>query len=134
MDLASRYKINVLTLGNGIDGEMLAYNFANNLLYHGSGNFFLAGFPDNVLETIDPLNLGAPPVDNPLAGSLLNGNETNAITYDSASGGFWWASGYGSSYGCATGWCSDLYSATTSGVGTYIGLMDHLSKGLATLP
>lgn len=124
----------VTFLGNGFDGEMLGFNSADGLLYHGSGNYFYTGI-DSVLETVDPVNPTAVPVDIPLAGSLLSGDETNAISaFNAGVGGFYWGSGCCSILGGLTGYLSELYIATPSGVGTYVGPLDHYTKGLATLP
>ena len=89
----------------------------------------------NVFETIDPLNPTALPVDIPLSPtSLLNGDETNAISaYDPSVGGFWWAAGC-CTFGGFPSWTGELFIGTPTGVGTYVGPLDHASKGLAMLP
>ena len=118
----------VASLGNGDDGEMLAYNPVDGLLYHGSGNMSFAGTPC-IFETIDPLNPTATPVSIPLP-LPLNNDETNALSsFQPGIGAFYWGSGC-----CSIGTSDTLYTATVGGAGTAIGPLDHTPKGLAVLP
>ena len=132
---ADATKILITTLGNGMDGESLGYNPNDGLLYHGSGNLSFTGMPA-ILETIDPFQPTNPPVDiASFATSTVNTDETNAISrFDNSVGGFWWASGCCSIAGGPSGFVSALYIVAAAGTGTQVGILDHVSKGLATLP
>ena len=117
----------VTSLGNGDDGEMLAYNSVDGLLYHGSGNLSFAATPD-IFETIDPSDPTATPVDIPL-GLPLNNDETNAVSaFQPGIGAFYWGSG------CCSASANSLYTASATGAAVLIGGLDHTPKGLAVLP
>jgi len=102
----------VTPLGNGGDGETLAYNPDNGLLYHGSGNCL----PGQIFESIHPQTLQINPI--PLIGDP-DICEQSAMVY-----------GLGNVF--LTGTIDlEYYSISTNGVVTFIGDMDHASKGLA---
>jgi hypothetical protein len=56
------------TLGNGDGGEAIAFHPLENVIYHQSGGHYgyYYSFDDPILETIDPANLAAEPVNIPL--------------------------------------------------------------------
>ena len=134
VDTGDATTVPVASLGHGLDGEALGFHPGDGLLYHASGNPWFTGQPA-ILETIDPANPGAPPVGIPgFATSPINVEETNALSrFDGAAGGFWWAGGCCSVTTPSTS-LSTLYLASTTGNGSLIGVLDHLSKGLAVLP
>lgn len=109
------------TLGNGNDGEAIAFNPDDFLMYHMSGRLSLNVPPNGkIFETI---NLANNAVTNiPLSSSSPDGDPTEealALVY-AGSGNFYY---------------SDLdfnfWNVDTSGVESFIGAMDHPSKGLA---
>jgi len=108
----------VMPLGNGNDGETLAFNPVKSLLYHGSGN----GIPYNdpsgqILETINPLTLQITP--RTIQGNLDNFEEQSSMVYRSVNV---FLTGTIDKY---------FFSITDSGFVTKLGEMDHVSKGLA---
>ena len=105
----------VLTLGNGDDGEAIAFNPDDGLLYHSSGFF-----PGPVFESIDLDTLVV--TDIPLSG----------INYGSA-GGLAYA-GNGTFSLASIGSGGFLATLTTTGVATFVEFMDHASKGIAFVP
>ena len=114
----------VIDLGNGTDGETLAFNPLDALLYHASG----IGMPNQsasgeIFETIDPGTLAVTNI--PLSG--FDYEELTALTY--ANGGF-----YGGTLGDADVDIPRLVRVTTNGVVTFLGDMDHVSKGLVLIP
>lgn len=85
-------------LGNGDDGETIAFNADNGLMYHASGWLM------TVFETVD---LVSSVINNiPLSGEF---DETNALTY--AGNGLFYSSLIG----------DGLFSLTADGVSTFIG-------------
>jgi hypothetical protein len=109
-------------LGNGSDGETLAFNSDDGLLYHASG----IGTPNSteIFETVDPDNSFA------VAGVTLSGNnyeELTSLTY--ANGGF-----IAGDKGDINFDDPGLFSITAGGGVTFLGDMDHVSKGLVLLP
>lgn len=109
----------VLTLGNGDDGETIAYNPADGLIYHASGfgpqNLATTG---EILETIDP-NTFVAPTNVPLSGGDYG--EAIALVYS------------GASFLLAGHFPTALYALTDSGVVGEIGPLDHVSKGLVVV-
>jgi hypothetical protein len=90
----------VRALGNGADGEVIAWNPLDGLIYHWSGN------GTNVMESIDPLNAFA--IANiPFAGPS---GEIFGATFDAFTKDF-----------LVTNINSDLLHATTAGVVTLVG-------------
>jgi len=110
----------VAELGAGSDGEALAFNPDDGLLYHASGS----GNPNSnfgeIFETIDPATLAITNV--PLSG--FDYEELTALTY--RDGGF-----FGGDLGDEFTDMPRFYRITTGGVVTYLGDMDHVAKGLA---
>jgi hypothetical protein len=117
-------KVLLATLGNGNDGETLAFNSVDALLYHASG-IGTQNRPANgeIFETIDPGTLSVTNV--PLSG--FDYEELTALTY--ADGGF-----YGGDLGNADVDMPHFVRITTNGAVTFLGDMDHVSKGLAPVP
>jgi hypothetical protein len=99
------------TLGNGDDGEALAYNPFDGFIYHGSGN------SNDVFERIDDPST-CTVTDIPLSGDSII--EFRGLTFNPATGLFLLADGI------------DLSSLTLGGVNTILGNTSGL-KGLAFL-
>ena len=101
-------------LGAGNDGEAIAFNPDDGLLYHASGR----GLPNSseILEAIALDTLAT--VSIALSGDDYN--EALAMAYDSLAGAF-----------LLTDLDANLYQVTTNGVVSDIGTMDHVAKGLA---
>ncbi len=110
IDPATGVPTPLLTLGNGTDGESIAFNTNDQLLYHWSG------LNPAIMETIDPHTSTITNV--PLSG--YNYDEFTASVFNPWSGEFLLAD-----------LNDDFISVTTAGVVTLIGAMDHQSKGLA---
>jgi hypothetical protein len=109
-------------LGNGSDGETLAFNPDDGLLYHASG----IGTPNSteLFETIDPDNSFA------VANVSLSGDdyeELSSLVY--GDGGF-----FAGDVGNINFDDPGLFRITAGGVSTFLGSMDHVSKGLVYLP
>jgi hypothetical protein len=113
----------VLTLGNGDDGEVIAWNPVDGLLYHASGLVELG--PDGrILETIDPVGLGVNPVA--LSGSTYV--EATGLTWSSDAGLFLLTS-------LDLAEISDeLFTLTASGQASFVGALDHEAGGVAFVP
>ena len=104
---------NILTLGNGSDGEMLAFNPADGMLYHGSGD--PAIFEKINLSTLAVTNI---PIASPLAD-----DEVKAITYWASEGVFLWKNEEVVN--------DNFFRVTADGTATAIGRVKHFAKGLA---
>lgn len=106
----------VMALGNGNDGEAIAYNFTDNLLYHTSG----IGDPNvnNIFESINLGNSTISPIT--ISGDTSNWNEQTALVQNSPN-----------SFLTVQRGDPALHSITTTGVVSQIGPLDHTSKGLA---
>jgi hypothetical protein len=109
-------------LGNGSDGETLAFNPDDGFLYHASG----IGAPNSteIFETVDPDNSFA------VANVSLSGDDYEELTSLTYADGSFFAGDRGNLNFDDPG----LFSITTGGVSTFIGSMDHVSKGLVYLP
>jgi hypothetical protein len=109
----------VRELGAGSDGETLAFNPDDGLLYHASG----IGTPNNPngekFETVDPDTLIVTNV--PLSG--FDYEELTALTF--FDGGF-----FAGDLGNAAFDDPGFFRITTGGAVTFLGDMDHVSKGL----
>ncbi len=109
----------VRELGAGSDGETLAFNPDDGLLYHASG----IGTPNNPngekFETVDPDTLIVTNV--PLSG--FDYEELTSLTF--LDGGF-----FAGDLGDAAFDTPGFFRITTAGVVTFLGNMDHVSKGL----
>ncbi len=112
-----------LALGAGDDGEAIAFNPVDGLLYHASGH---TGDCDRLNDDgvcFETVNLGTLAItDIDITGSALTGEETQALTWWANQGVFLWKQNHGS---------GPLFSVTPAGVPTLIGQLDHQSKGLA---
>lgn len=102
----------VQTLGNGDDGEAIAFNPNDGLIYHTSGK------NSPVFETINPNTGVVTPI--PISGDTSNYEEQTAIVHQS-----------GNALLIANREPFFLHSITTGGVVSQIGPLDHISKGLA---
>lgn len=108
------------SLGNGTDGEEIAFNPNDGLIYHFSG---IGGINDpdmQILETIDPDTLAvANVVLKDSIGGEANSTEVKGFTHLAAS----------------TFLAADIqfefHSVQVDGTVTFLGGMDHLAKGLA---
>jgi hypothetical protein len=109
----------VLELGAGSDGETLAFNPDDGLLYHASG----IGTPNHPtgekFETVDPDTLDITNV--PLSG--FDYEELTALLF--SDGAF-----FAGDIGNATSDMPRFFRITTGGAVTLLGSMDHVSKGL----
>jgi hypothetical protein len=108
-------------LGAGSDGETIAFNPDDGLLYHASG----IGVQNNsqngeIFETIDPGTLDVTNVS-------LSGFDYEELTALAFSGGGFFASDVGDSSGLDN---PRFLRLTTGGAVTYRGDMDHVAKGL----
>ena len=114
----------VCFLGNGTDGETIAWNPDNDTLYHASGHDGV----DVIFETVD--NALAPGKGNcsvtniPITAPLTD-EEAQAITYWNAQDVFLWKQDHGAP--------GPLFRVTANGAATLIGDLDHTAKGLAFL-
>ncbi len=111
-----------LELGDGDDGETIAFNPDDGLLYHASG----LGNQNNaavgeIFETIDPDSLVITSV--PLSGFDYEG--LSSLLYRD---GAFYAGDLNPSGS------SRFFRITTGGVVTYLGDMDHVAKGLVAVP
>ncbi len=116
----------VLTLGDGDDGETIAFNRDDGLMYHASGHF--GDFDPVSLNGVvfQSIDLNTLVVTNiPIAGSALTDEEAQALVYWPEQGIFLWKQDHGAN--------APLFRVTPGGVPTLIGDMDHQAKGLAFL-
>lgn len=111
------------TLGNGDDGEVIAFNPVDGLLYHASGLRELG--PDGrILETVNLVGLGVSPVT--LSGSPYV--EAVGMTWSPDAGLFLLTS-------LDLDEISDeFFTLTASGEATFIATMDHMTGGIAFVP
>ena len=109
----------VLELGAGSDGETLGFNPDDGLLYHASG----IGTPNHPngekFETVDPGTLVVTNV--PLSG--FDYEELTALAF--SDGGF-----FAGDLGDAVVDMPRFFRITTGGAVTFLGNMDHVTKGL----
>jgi len=101
-------------LGNGANGEAIAFNPIDGLMYHLSGD---TDGDNKVFETIDLTTMAVTNIT--ITGDVDCKFETLAIVHQS-----------GSTF-LQADLNSALFSITDSGVCTKLGVMDHSSKGLA---
>jgi len=114
----------LMILGNGSDGETLAFNPDDGLLYHASGigNQNQAGNGE-IFETIDPDTLDVTGVT--LSG--FNYEELTALVY--VDGGF-----IAADLGGARVDDPGILQITPGGAVTFVADLDHVAKGLVGLP
>ncbi len=104
-----------VTLGNGDNGETIAYNLNDGLIYHASG------LSNPIFEKFNPGTGGI--IDIPIPTPPL-GNESTALVYCSPLNIFFWADGVFD--------LNTLSAVSPDGNAQQIGSLDHTSKGLAT--
>src|SRR5262249_23577881 len=120
----------MLLLGRGNDGEAIGFNPNDGLIYHASGNDTSGnGCPSSstcveIFESVNPNTLAVTNI--PLSGNYApftdNYLEVAALTH--VSGNVLLLADIN----------QKLYKITTAGVVTFVGSMDHVSKGLAFVP
>jgi hypothetical protein len=111
----------ITDLGDGSDGETIAFNPDDGLIYHASG----IGMPNQsqngeIFQTIDPDTLAVTDL-------TLSGFDYEELTALAFSGGGFFAGDLGDS-------AVDMprfFRVTTGGAVTFLGDMDHVSKGFA---
>lgn len=111
------YTINLVTaattlfqaLGNGDDGEAIAYRTPSGLIYHASG------LGTAIVETIAPGGAIAP-----ITVTGASYDEVLGFTYDPTNDQFWFSD-----------LCDFLFIMTPGGAVTQFGILDHTSKGMA---
>jgi len=114
----------ISALGNGDFGEAIAFNSTNGMMYHASG------FNTPIFESFDPTS--APPfvpTNIPITGTALENDEVTALAFEFSTGNFLWAQGFFPGSGFLQP--GPLFRVTPAGVPTMLGMMDHVSKGLA---
>jgi hypothetical protein len=119
LDQSTAAETSVLTLGNGTDGEAIGFNPTDGLIYHSSG----INPGDVIFESINSTFTGTTDID--IAGTLLDNDNANALTWSSSLNAFLWGTGTASGDG------KQLFSVTDSGSETLIGDLDHRTNGLA---
>ncbi|MDX1407482.1 MAG: hypothetical protein R3330_05095, partial [Saprospiraceae bacterium] len=110
----------VCALGNGDDGETIAFNPADGALYHASGHTGASV----IFERIDDIGTDPCSVTNiDILGSVLQDEEAQALTWWPQQGAFFWKQGHFAN--------APLFLVQTDGTAALIGTMDHQAKGLA---
>ncbi len=120
----------VRALGNGGDGESIAYNSTDGLMYHASGVNLTGTVPPPsglVFESFSLASSSSPPVRITLSGATPL-QEAAALTY-AGSGAFLW-----SSLDFNENLVFRLMKVTSTGTITLVGTTDHLATGLAFVP
>jgi hypothetical protein len=105
----------VQTLGNGNDGEAIAFNPLDGLIYHTSGNGVVN--VNEIFESINPTTNSVTPI--PYSGDTDEIGEGLALVHESGN------------VLLSADINETLLSITTDGVVDFIGDMDHFAKGLA---
>ncbi len=113
----------VTNLGNGLDGETIAFNPDDGRLYHASGMGGAA--TDKIFESIDLNTLAVS--NSPLSGDTDISQQTLSLVYDRAQGLFL---GFRNDGGQGSG---EYFSVTTTGIETLISIMPTSEKSLAFL-
>ena len=115
-------------LGNGSGGETLAFNPDDGLLYQASG----IGQPNqtNNGEIFETIDLCLPPAACNVTNVILSGFDYEELTALVYSDGDFFAADLGDASVDDPG----FLHITTGGVVTFVGNMDHVSKGLVKLP
>ena len=112
-----------LALGAGDDGEAIAFNPIDGLLYHASGHDedCTADRSDGVcFEKINLTTLVITPID--INGTALTDEEAQALVYWAAQNAFIWKQNHGT---------GPLFLVNADGTSSVIGDLDHQAKGLA---
>ena len=120
-----------MPLGNGDDGESIAYNSDNGLLYHSSGtneDGFIPPPGGLFFESINLVTRAAPTRITLTTTTAAAINEAGALTY-AGGGAFIWSSlDFGQTQ------VFRLMRVTSAGVVSTIGTTDHVATGLAFVP
>jgi len=123
----------VAALGNGNDGEAIAFNPSDGLFYHASGNDTLGAPPlAEIFESVNPATPDTPS-NIPLSGAYtpLTSNYLEVASLTHLAGNLLLLAD-GDSAASSPG--PRLYTITTTGVVTLLGAMDHTAKGMAFAP
>jgi hypothetical protein len=107
----------VVALGNGNDGEAIAYNPADNLIYHASGNL-----GDPIFETVHRTTFAI----TDIAESGDQHSEITALVH--AGAGLFHIGDNALTDNAST---PRFFTLTDGGVSEFVGFMDHVSKGFA---
>ena len=128
IDKATAAATQVVVLGHGDDGEAIAFNSDNNLIYHMSGTNESGQIPppNMVLETINPASPTTAPVNIPLVGGVAI-SEATTIVYEGA-GRFLWIDLLNVPFPPQT---SRLLTMTTGGVPAVRGTLGYTATGIA---
>ncbi len=112
-----------LALGNGDDGEAIAFNPLDGLMYHASGHDSACEDEDFGLcfESIDLSGMTITDID--ISATALIDEEAQALTWWDDAGAFLWKQGHFED--------GPLFRVTPDGTPTLIGDLDHQAKGLA---
>jgi hypothetical protein len=121
----------MLVLGGGNDGEAIGFNPNDGLIYHASGNDTggngcqpVTSICMEIFESVNPITLAVTNI--PISGNYMpftdNYFEVAALTH--LSGNVLLLADIN----------QNLYNVTTAGVVSFVGSMDHVSKGLAFGP
>jgi hypothetical protein len=112
-----------VVLGAGSDGEAIAFNPVDGLMYHASGHDgdCTADRSDGVcFETINLTTNAITPID--ITGSVLTDEEAQALVFWPEQNAFLWKQFHGT---------GPLFLVAANGSATLIGDLDHQAKGLA---
>jgi len=117
-----------MSLGNGTDGETIAFNSGDGLMYHLSGQAFLPDGDDGEI-VFEKINLGTMAItDIPLSGDFfVNGN---GLAYDATHGNFV-VSVFTDFPNEGGGGQEEFARISTTGGLSIIGPMDHYAGGMA---
>ncbi len=118
----------LVALGNGDDGEAIAYNSTDHLIYHASGTNESGLNPPPatmVFESLDPASPATLPTNIPILGATIS--EATALLYTSGTT-FLWVDDLGSGYPPTT---TRLLQMTTTGTATLIGSFAYNATGVA---
>lgn len=128
IDKSTAATTTVAVLGRGDDGEAIAFNSDNNLIYHMSGKNESGAIlsPTMVLETIDPASPLTPPVNIPIVVGVVI-SEATAMVYEGA-GRFLWTDLLNQPFPPTT---SRLLTMTTGGVPAVRGTLTYTATGIA---
>jgi len=117
-----------MNLGNGTDGEAIAFNPNDSLLYHLSGWGF-GQPPEGIQIVFEKIDLGTMSITNiPLSGDVFTNG--NGLTFDETTGQFFFSAGVDPPKGGEGFSETELFSVTTVGVATSLGATDTYFGGM----